>query len=330
MSGMTTAERVSEREPAARGLAERVVLLGPQSLKVTLGEVVDSLDLGECPIASITSGWQEREAEVLELDAQLRRRSFNLQLYRRAETVFAQDRELAERHHAQQAQLKELRRLYRIRLEAAMEAVLTLLQEPDDSELIEPEREAAMDQLRQLDAWHLRRIAELRQDFDARFTPRERPAVVRQRHEIEAMLADAPVVALAGGHVAVLQNRLHLFGVDRMLAGKLIIAWSAGAMVLSERVVLFHDDPPQGAGSAEVFDNGFGLFPGVVALPHGRRRLKLANRERVRRFARRFVPARCCVMHAGTRMDWDGQRWSAPGGVVVLCEDGGLEVMKEW
>jgi hypothetical protein len=46
--------------------------------------------------------------------------------------------------------------------------------------------------------------------------------------------------------VAVLVNRLRLFGLGDLVADKTVFAWSAGAMAVSERVVLFHDDPPQG------------------------------------------------------------------------------------
>lgn len=46
-----------------------------------------------------------------------------------------------------------------------------------------------------------------------------------------------------------------------------IMAWSAGAMVVSERIVLFHDSPPQGRGNAEMLGPGLGLFPRLPSSP---------------------------------------------------------------
>ena len=78
---------------------------------------------------------------------------------------------------------------------------------------------------------------------------------------------------IAGGHVAVLVNRLRLFGMRALLGHKPIAAWSAGAMALTTRVLLFHDRPPQGAGNAEIFEHGLDLVPDAVFLPHAATRL---------------------------------------------------------
>ncbi len=78
-------------------------------------------------------------------------------------------------------------------------------------------------------------------------------------------------------------------------------------MVLTEKVVLFHDHPPHGQGIAEVLDAGFGLVPGLVVLPDPRRRLRLDDRERVGRLAQRFAPAACVAMDHGRRDDLPGR-----------------------
>jgi hypothetical protein len=93
-----------------------------------------------------------------------------------------------------------------------------------------------------------------------------------------------------------------------------IFAWSAGAMVLGERVVLFHDHPPQGEGFAEVLESGLGLYRGLIPLPHSRRRLRLSDRVRVSLLARRFPGFRCLAMDEGSRIHWDGVRWSGARG----------------
>src|SRR5437764_598914 len=77
-----------------------------------------------------------------------------------------------------------------------------------------------------------------------------------------ALIRRTSALAIAGGHVAVLLNRLRLFGILALAEGRTIIAWSAGAMAVSDRIVLFHDSPPQGPGNPEVLGAGLGLFPG--------------------------------------------------------------------
>ena len=63
-------------------------------------------------------------------------------------------------------------------------------------------------------------------------------------------------------------HRMRLFRLSNSLLDKPVIAWSAGAMVLGERIVLFHDTPPQGSAWAEVMEQGFGLLPDLVPRPH--------------------------------------------------------------
>jgi hypothetical protein len=117
-------------------------------------------------------------------------------------------------------------------------------------------------------------------------------------------------VAFAGGHVAALLNRLRLFDVASVVGERPIVAWSAGAMALSERIVLFHDSPPWGAGNAEVLDHGLGLCPGVLPLPHARRRLRLQDPRRVDLLVRRFAPLRCVGLDEGSKLRGRGAVWA--------------------
>ena len=59
---------------------------------------------------------------------------------------------------------------------------------------------------------------------------------------------------------------------------------------------------------------------GVVLLPHARARLLLDDTARMAVFARRFAPARCVLLEAGTRIEIDGVGW--PPGVRAIGEDG--------
>ncbi len=127
-----------------------------------------------------------------------------------------------------------------------------------------------------------------------------------------------------------LLNRLRLFGIEEMLGERPVIAWSAGAMALTERVVLFHDRPPQGAGNAGIMERGLGLCPGLVALPDGKKRLDLSNRFRVSAMARRFAPDACVLLEQGDCISFDGSRWEARAEIVRLGEGGDLEKVSSW
>jgi hypothetical protein len=106
-----------------------------------------------------------------------------------------------------------------------------------------------------------------------------------------------------------------------------VIAWSAGAMALTDRLVLFHDRSPQGPGHPEVFGQGLGVLHGVVLLPHARARLLLDDAPRMAVFARRVAPARCVLLESGTRIDTDGDG-TCPAGTRVLARDGRVATLE--
>jgi hypothetical protein len=163
----------------------------------------------------------------------------------------------------------------------------------------------------------------MRLEFESRWTPLDRPAVAEHRTEIAARIADCEAVAVAGGHVATLLNRLVLFGIAEMPI-RTLFAWSAGAMALTDRVVLFHDDPPQGQGESEVLEEGLGLCPRVVVFPHWRRRLKLEDPERGSLLAKRFEPASCLAMEDGSHVTYDGTSYGGAVGVLRIKLDGAI------
>ncbi len=132
-----------------------------------------------------------------------------------------------------------------------------------------------------------------------------RPAIERHSRQMARQIEKVEGLAIAGGHVAILLNRMRLFDLDKKLKGKAVFAWSAGAMAIAERVVLFHHSPPQGYGNTEVLEHGLGLVRGLVLFPHARRRLALDDRRRVALLARRFAPAICVAMADGAWMALD-------------------------
>lgn len=297
------------------------VLLGPQSPRPNLISAVESTAFNG-PVISITAGWRDSEGEVEDIAADIGAPVEDLGLYRRAETVLASEPALNALQRERQEKLQELQKLYRIRLEASLSSARTLLTSEGDDELLRLEQRAAISQLRALDRHHLRRIAAIHANFDARRASLDIPEAMAERDKMRAQVANAGLVLIAGGHVAVLINRIRLFGLQSLLRNKPIIAWSAGAMVLGERIVLFHDNAPQGARNAEVLDAGLGVVDKFIPLPHAHSRLDWSDAARMALFARRFAPSRCCTLDFGSMIRLEGGRVTAVAGSSVITRTG--------
>ena len=289
-------------------------MLGPQGDTPFIAPLLEQLGLEGAPACAVTAGWQEREGELNELEDHTASKTLDLALYQRAEDVFARDPEFQQAYHQRQRRLREMQRLYRRRLAHAVAALRELELEASSSDLVQNERRSAMRALRTLDRQHLRRIRGLLEAFDARFQPLTRPVIAEHRAKIAGDLDSCRVLFLAGGHVEILLNRLRLFGLADLLRKQAVIAWSAGAMAISDQIVLFHDDPVQGSGSAEVADAGLGMVHGVLPLPHASKRLDLDDQARVALFCRRFLPARSMTLDPGAALTWrDGDLVRAEG-----------------
>lgn len=301
-----------------------ITILGPQRNLPIVAPALERLGI-DGPLSVITAGWQEREEEVDELAEHVGRPVTNLRLYHRAAELFRKHPEILEIHHQRQDELKELQRLHRLRLDYALEPARRLLRRPGDDQILNRERRAAEEAMRTLDAHHLERIREIHGAWNRRWSAKLRRVTARDVDEIRTVLEGSAAIAVAGGHVAVLLNRLRLFRLHRLVGDLPVIAWSAGAMALAEKVVLFHDRPPQGAGNAEILEFGLGLYKGVVPLPHASARLRLNDEVRVGLFARRFAPAACIALDEGCWTSWDGRAWTAGEGTRRLTAEGTLE-----
>ncbi|HSR66891.1 MAG TPA: hypothetical protein VLU25_03025 [Acidobacteriota bacterium] len=297
-----------------------IVFLGPQRHQPTLAQVLDELGLSG-PLCAVTAGWQEREGELEELSAHVGCRVDDLQLYSRAERLFRNDRALLEEHRLRQQKLMRLQRFYRLRLHYALEAVRALNREEQTPlrSLLGSEKRSALNAVRSLDRRHLRRILKVHQEH-----PELRLRNHVQRQEVEGLIAASKAVLIAGGHIAVLINRMRLFDLGELLLQRPVIAWSAGAMALSERILLFHDCPPQGAGDAELLETGLGLVEDVVPLPQARQRLLLDDSQRVGRLAKRMKPALCVTLDEGSFIHWRGGRLLAARRSLRLTSQGKL------
>jgi hypothetical protein len=306
----------------------QITLLGPQRLTPSLGATVRSLG-SEGPVATVTAGWRERESDDGELNAILDGRGRNLRLYQRWSEVLDADPEYATAERTLRDEIEELQALYEVRLDHAVRAIEALQRAGSPREIKEPAVDDAVDGLRRLDEWHLRTVVETRERFDERWAPGTREAIRRHRDEVAAELERCNTIAIAGGHVAVLLQCLRLFAVTRPRAlPQVIVAWSAGAMAMTDRVVLFHDFGPHGSTGLEVYDFGLGVVADVVPLPHARRRLRLRDSARNALLARRFAPAYCLVLDDGARVDL-GPDGALPASARVLTEDGEVRALGE-
>jgi hypothetical protein len=193
-----------------------------------------------------------------------------------------------------------------------------------DEDLLEPEHQAAIEAVRVLDQHHLHRMREVHERFDAEWRLDEREVIAGHRRELAEQLEEAAAVVVAGGHVAVLLYRLLLFNLAPLIEKKTLIAWSAGAMALSEHIVLFHDSPPQGQGNPEVLDNGLGQARGVIPFPNAKRRLKLGDPVRVALLARRFAPCTCAALDDGAELHYREDQWIGRPGTRRLSASGKL------
>ena len=296
----------------------KVTLLGPQR-RPTLDTVAASL-YPEGPIATITAGWQEREPDDAELGKLLGSRDVNLRLYRRWLDVQERDPEFALGERRLAAVLEELQNMYLLRLDHALQAVYAIQRRSGGQRLRASVLAEAIGAVRELDVAHLRRVSAVRGEFYQRLPPHDRAVIAEHRADVAGLLRDAAAVVIAGGHVGVLADTLHLFNVAASLRTA-VIAWSAGAMALAGQIVLFHDRSAHGPGHPEIYGRGLSVFSNVVPLPHARARLLLDDAPRMAVFARRFAPARCVLLENGTRID-TGSDGSCPPGTRVLGEDG--------
>ena len=303
-------------------------MLGPQRQAPHIAAIIAELDCGAAPVCTVTAGWQEREGELSELEQHLSKRAVDLALYQRAEQVFEADQSFREAYRRRQETLVYMQRLYRRRLRHALSALEELSREKRESTILENERRAALRAIKTLDAQHLRRIRAIHEQFDNGMPSATRPAIATHRLELAELLDGAGALLIAGGHVQVLLNRLRLFGLLDLAENKPVIAWSAGAMCLADRIILFHDFPPQGAGDAEVAEAGLGLFPGVVPLPHASQRLNLDDRQRTSVFSRRFSPARSVTLDPGAILIWRDDRLLAAKEAYRLTRNGSLGGMR--
>lgn len=300
-----------------------IALLGPQSQAASVAMAVNTLGVAGS-IGVITAGWRDAEGDTGALVEHLGSEVTDLSIYERVEKIFALDRELFRAHRNRQDVLKQLQRLYRVRLRAGADACYRLMKRNEDANLVRAQLRAAISQLRALDRFHARQIAKVHRKFENEYALADRPAVRVHRLELAELLGTLGAVLIAGGHVAVLASRMRLLGMRELLAGHPLIGWSAGAMVMTDQLVLFHDRAPQGRREPELLDVGLGRSSRLIALPAASQRLDLAQKDHLALMARRFAPSNCLALDESDWIAWNSDRLLAAQGVRRIKRSGSL------
>jgi hypothetical protein len=231
----------------------------------------------------------------------------DLQLYARADQAFADDPPLHEAYRARQGRLKTAQELYRLRLDHSVMAARELLDRIGDDAQIAGARERAVAAVRQLDHEHRSELANVHAEFEAEWQPSRRPAVAHHMSAIAELIAASELVLIAGGHVAVLLNRLRLFGLGACCAtGRSRLVGRCD--VARGSVLLFHDGALHRPGAAELFEAGLELQDGAIVLVRGLAACARRSLEG-RLLAGRCAPASCYTLDEGEWLAWrDGAR----------------------
>ena len=291
-------------------MSGHLIILGPQRPSPNLLEAVEWLG-SSGPVAVITAGWRHDEGDVEPLIRHLGREVMHLPLYRWFDEIGDKNAVLAGRYGERQGKIKAFKQVYRLQLQAAMDVLdkVEVLAE-EEPELYGAEVEGAFEALRMVDTRALQRMQRIREGFVDVLNPWQDPSVKPYYDQIRDCLDKCDTLLVAGGHVAVLRNRLCFFGMrgllhDALRQGKNIVCWSAGAMAMSEHIVLYYDEPPEGKGIPEVLDSGLGLLPRSLLFPHAKLRLNLSNPTRAAKLAQRFQPHQCITLEHGAWLAWN-------------------------
>lgn len=102
-------------------------------------------------VATVTAGWQERDADDAELEEHLGGRAVNLELYARYVDIRESDHEYAVADARRREILLEICEPYEVRLDAALNAVCALQRRHGTAAVRDAEVEAAIASVRELD-----------------------------------------------------------------------------------------------------------------------------------------------------------------------------------
>jgi hypothetical protein len=300
----------------------RVTLLGPLGDGVDLAAEIAKFEV-DGPVALITAGWEEGERNDAEVDRRLGGGTRNLGLYGRRLDVLSSDSGYADAERLLRTQLDELREQYQSRLPAALDGVEAVRRRFADVPGGPGEQlTTAIEAVRALDEAHAAAMSAAYDRFYAAHPPHDRPVISAHRDEVAAIVADCAAIAIAGGHVGVLNDCLHLCNLASLIDNQPLLAWSSGCMAISERIVVIDDDDPA-ARPAEVYDVGIGVARGLIALPVSGRLHRHDDESRAL-LAARFAPSVCVVLDSGDRLELSSGVPADLSAVRIVAPDGRL------
>jgi hypothetical protein len=151
------------------------------------------------------------------------------------------------------------------------------------------------------------------------------------RARLENKILSAGAVFFFGGNLEVLLEGLRFFQLREPLLeavrrGASLIAMSAGAMALGERVIVYDDFAPE-RRDFQLFDRGLGLVKKFQLFPHCMDRIQTDDPSNLAYLARRFRYHSCVGLNEKSflRLDfspWRAASWGQGDGVYVFSEDG--------
>ena len=295
------------------------VLLGPQRFRQTAGTVADAI-APDGPVVTVTAGWRDREKDDAELHEVLAGRAQNLLLFSRLGHVVRHDPTFAAAAAAYNHSINEANKLYTLRLGYATEAVYTTMRRTARQDLMNSALRAGIQSIQDIDAWYVWLVTEIENELRSAGQVDSSDIIATHRGEVAEILTSSALLAIAGGHVSFLMRCLRLFEV--FPAPDLpVVGWSAGAMVLTDHIVLYHDNGPAGVQPSQVWDRGLGRVPRVVAMPHARRRLALDDQNRNLVLAHRYAPARVLLLDDGMQVT-TGPDGTLPDEARVVTSEG--------
>lgn len=298
----------------------QVTLLGPLD-GVDLAAEVEACGAAG-PVALVTAGWEEGERNDAEIDRRLGGGSRNLNLYGRRLDVLESDVAYADAERLLRTQLDDLRELYLLRVRHALDGVDVIRRRFAEAHRRPgPELDGAIDAVRTLDESHAAAIGAAYERFYSQSVPHERTSIARHREEVAEIVAGCGAIAIAGGHVGVLNDCLHLCNLAVLIEDRPLIAWSSGCMAVSERIVVVDDGDPAGRPD-EIYDIGIGVAHGMVALPAAASRLHMHDADGLAVLARRCAPSVCVLLDAGDRLELHAGQPADLGSVGVVDGDG--------
>jgi peptidase E len=118
------------------------------------------------------------------------------------------------------------------------------------------------------------------------------PAWRAAQQRLEQRILSANTIMLFGGHLDLLLDALRFFRLRDALAealrrGAQIVAMSAGAMVLCERVIIY-DDFAKTRRDFQLYDRGLALVRDIQLFPHCTERIQTDDPDNLAYLARRF------------------------------------------